>query len=171
MRKICMRWANNRAISTIIAVILMLLITVAIAGGTFFWISATQRQVQAGISEQTEDVQRNIRTEPRIFVSEYDNSTEKLQIYISSAGGGSFSVIPGSTTFVLKYVNGTVKCVTTINNLGQSTTFTIASGIVSTFNLSFDSTACDIGTTRSNIQFLYDLNFGGEFIAAGAFNF
>lgn len=166
-----MRWTNNRAISTIIAVILMLLITVAIAGGTFFWISATQRQVQAGISEESEEIVRNINTEPRIFITEYDNSTERLQIYISSAGGASFSVIPGSTTFVLKYVNGTTKCVTTINNLGQSTTFTIAASTVSTFNLSLDSTACDIGTTRSNIQFQYDLNFGGQFIASGAFNF
>ena len=104
--------SQKKAISPIIAVILLLLMTVAAAGAAFFWIQSTQRQLQAGISEQQEEFQRNLAVDLRVISSEYATGNDLLQIIVANAGGVSVSTPAASTQFTLRFLNGSVVCST-----------------------------------------------------------
>ncbi len=170
---------SKKAISPIIAVILLLLMTVAAAGAAFFWIQSTQRQVQSGVSEEAEEVQRNVDVDLRVLVSEYSTSSNLLQVMITSAGGANVPVSGERSLFTLKYVNGSIVCTTNLTGLtsvpgfanGTALPAALSPGNTSNFTLNLDTGGCTSRLSETPLlKYNFVLDLSGRATVAGSFD-
>ncbi len=114
-----MLYLHKKGVSTVLSVILVLLITLVIAGVAFNRITSTQRRAEAGISEQQEDLERGISTQLQVLSSDYSTTTNLLQILVTNSGGVSVPTPAALSQFALRYLNGSIVCSTNMSLLSS----------------------------------------------------
>ena len=170
---------QKKAISPIIAVILLLLMTVAAAGAAFFWVQSTQRQLQSGISEQTEEVQRNVAADIRVLSSEYSTTSNLLQVIISNSGGANVPIAGDTSQFTLKYLNGSIVCTTNLTGLTSSPTYangtnlpsSVSPGSSANLTADLNAGACVSKLSEASLlRYNFQIDFTGRATVSGSFN-
>jgi flagellin-like protein len=116
-----LRWSlfphGNKGITPIIAIILLLMMTVAIAGSAFFWTSRIQNQMQGGVESYQNTLLTQMASSVKVFDADCsDSDCNNLTIFFQNIGS---SKIPTkkccdwpTTTWILKDSDQTAVCAT-----------------------------------------------------------
>lgn len=98
---------NKKGVVDIIAIILLLLITVALVGSTFVWFESFQGELQTGVEEKSEDVLSSLNIDVRIFNTEYESGD--LIVWLKN--DGTIDISFGEETLVnVKDLEGNEVC-------------------------------------------------------------
>jgi len=174
---------NKKGITPIIAVILLLMMTVAGAGAAFFWFVRIQSEMQGGTESYTEQLSEKISA--RMDISEIDyGTTSNLTIIARNNGNVPISVAGSTTSFILKVYNNNILCnskLNATNNTGSDTVNIFCTGcsgevdIQSTKQLTLDLSdsdgPCYINSTTygDNTVFTIKMDFAGKAASGGQF--
>ena len=174
--------ATKRGITPIIAIILLLMMTVAIGGAMFYWLTRIQGQTQGGVESFEGRLFENIASHVNVVDADYTNSTnENLTIFFQNTGNKKIpianrSVFP-TTTWILKDSDTVAVC--SGDWSGGGTTARCASGCNATTNIDIGEikavtlntagTACDITSYGGGRIFFFTVDFSGEASASGSF--
>jgi flagellin-like protein len=180
-----LRWSlfpkGNKGITPIIAVILLLMMTVAIAGAAFFWISRMQNQMQGGVESYQSTIFTQIAS--RVDVIDADCSAggtycANLTIFFQNTGNTKIDVDNSTdfptTTWILKNENQAARCSSNwtsaptncIDGCGSAVQMDV--GEIHRVVLSL-SGACDINSTDVGKVFSFTADFSGKTTASGSF--
>ncbi|MGC8940713.1 MAG: archaellin/type IV pilin N-terminal domain-containing protein [Candidatus Nanoarchaeia archaeon] len=107
---------NNKGITPIIAIILLLMMTVAVAGAAFFWLTRIQNQLQGGVESFQSTSLTQMASRVEVLDADYVKSTSyaNLTIFLQNTGNTKIPLPNSSTypttTWILKDENGVAKC-------------------------------------------------------------
>jgi flagellin-like protein len=108
---------SKKGITPIIAVILLLMMTVAGAGAAFFWFVRIQSEMQGGTESYSEQLSEKIAA--RVDISEIDyiqgGGDANLTIIVRNNGNVPVSLTDSETTFILKDYNNNIICNSKLN--------------------------------------------------------
>jgi len=99
---------SKKSISPIIAVILLLMMTVAVAGAAFFWLSRIQGQMQGGVESYQGKLFENIASKVDVIDADWrgSGSDENLTIFFHNTGNSKIPVANAAsfptTTWILR---------------------------------------------------------------------
>jgi flagellin-like protein len=177
---------SKKGVTPIIAVILLLMITVSIAGGAFFWMSRIQSQLQGGV----ESFQGTIFTQIASKVDVVDADCTKtgdsfyctnLTIFFQNTGNTKIDVDNSTeyptTTWILKDENQIARCSSNWNGTsaapciyGCSNTTQMDVGEIHQVILNLTGTKnCDINASEAGRVFSFTVDFSGKTTASGSF--
>jgi len=77
---------NRKGITPIIAIVLLLMITVAVAGTVSFWLSSVQKGAQGEIEQSTEIITSQTQQAITISFIRCEESTNTISIVVKNAG-------------------------------------------------------------------------------------
>jgi flagellin-like protein len=173
---------NKKGISPIIAIILLLMMTVAVAGAAFFWLSRIQNQLQGGVESFQGTIFTQISSSIDVIDADYNISAgdENITIFFQNTGNtkipvSNVSAFP-TTTWILKDSSQVAVCSTSWNGTpnvaclrgcGQSTIIDV--GQIHQVILNIDSTACSIASLTNGTVFSFTIDFSGKTTASGSF--
>jgi len=109
---------NKKGISPVIAIILLLMMTVAVAGAAFFWLSRIQNQLQGGVESFQGTVFTQIASAVDVVDADYVNasSTENLTIFFQNTGNTKIPISNSgtfpTTTWILRDSDQVAVCST-----------------------------------------------------------
>ena len=142
---------NSKGITPIIATILLLMMTVAIAGSAFFWTSRIQNQMQGGVESYQSTLLTQMASSVKIYGANCNNANcNNLTIFFQNTGN---SKIPmkmccdwPTTTWILKDSNQAAICATNWS--------------LSASSIPYPSTYCLEGCATSPTNPAGDINVG-----------
>ena len=88
----------KRGITPIIAIILLLMMTVAVSGAMFYWLSRVQGQTQGAVESFQSNLFTNIASEVSIIEANYNDTLEQLHIFLHNTGNTQIT-LDNSTTY------------------------------------------------------------------------
>ncbi len=99
---------NKRGITPIIAIVLLLMITVAVAGSVNFWLGSVQKSTQTGVEESTGAIasQTQNRIDVRFKQCETTESGGENKITVQVLNVGTKSIRGGIVSVTVKDDNG-----------------------------------------------------------------
>ena len=104
---------GQKGITPIIAIILLLMMTVAVAGAAFFWLSRIQNQLQGGVESFQGTMMTQIASKVDVVAANYINNTN-LTIFFQNTGNTKIPVTNlntfPTTTWILKDENQVAIC-------------------------------------------------------------
>jgi flagellin-like protein len=104
---------SQKGITPIIAIILLLMMTVAVAGAAFFWLSRIQNQLQGGVESFQGTMMTQIASKVDVLDADYID-TGNLTIFFQNNGNTKIPVTKKSnfptTTWILKDENQVAIC-------------------------------------------------------------
>lgn len=110
---------GQKGITPIIAIILLLMMTVAVAGAAFFWLSRIQNQLQGGVESYQGTIFTSMASAVNVVDADYDATHVNLTIFFQNTGNTKIPVSDGSdyptTTWILKDFNQVARCSTNWN--------------------------------------------------------
>ena len=109
---------NNKGITPIIAIVLLLMITVAVAGTVSFWLSSVQSGAQSEIEESTDVITTTTQQALTISFKSCNESGDSVTVVVRNAG--TKRIESGQAELVVKDEDG-------IEDLAYSTVDTFAS--------------------------------------------
>jgi flagellin-like protein len=108
---------NQKGITPIIAIILLLMMTVAVAGAAFFWLSRIQNQLQGGVESYQGTIFTQMASSIDVVDADYNNSNTYLTMFFRNTGNSkvpvSNSTTYPTTTWILKDFNQVAICSST----------------------------------------------------------
>ena len=174
---------NKKGISPIIAVILLLMMTVAVAGAAFFWLSRIQGQMQGGVESYQGKIFENIASKVDVIDADYQlsGSVENLTIFFHNIGNSKIPVSDASsfptTTWILKDSDQIALCsanwgggtnqTTCTEGCGTSTQISV--GEIHKVILRLSSSDCSLSTKSSGTVFTFTVDFSGKTTTSGSF--
>lgn len=174
---------SKKGISPIIAVILLLMMTVAVAGAAFFWLSRIQGQLQGGVESFQGRVFENIATKVDVIDADYllSGGTENLTIFFHNTGNSKIPVSDASTfpttTWILKDSDQVAICsanwgggtnqTTCLTGCGTNTEMDV--GEIHKTIIRLSSSACSISSQPSGTAFSFTVDFSGKTTTSGSF--
>lgn len=172
---------SKKGITPIIAVILLLMMTVAGAGAAFFWFVRIQSEMQGGTESYSEQLTEKISARVDISEMDWDSTYNELTIIVRNNGNMPISLLNSTTTMVLKDHNNNILCNARLNGTVDSTVETncaACSGTLSikatkqlVLNMSNSSGPCYISpTTYANGTLMtIRIDFNGITATGGTF--
>jgi len=170
---------NKRAISPIIATILILMMVVASAGGMFYWITRIQGQQQGGVESYQGKLQTTMASSVDILKASYNDSAQNLTIYAQNIGNNPIPTTAGTTYPTTEWIvfDSNQKSICS-SNWGGSTNPTCASGCGTDISigqirqiiLSLSGTGCSITSQPNSSRISFTIDFSGKTAASGSFN-
>ena len=178
---------SKKGISPIIAVILLLMMTVAVAGAAFFWLSRIQGQMQGGVESYQGKIFENIASKVDVIDADYKQagSTENLTIFFHNIGNSKIPISNSAsyptTTWILKdsdqvaicsanWGGGTNQTACLEDTCGTSTQMDV--GEIHKVVLRLSSSACSISDDTdypSGTVFTFTVDFSGKTTTSGSF--
>jgi len=176
---------SKKAISPIIAVILLLMMTVAVAGAAFFWLSRIQGQMQGGVESYQSKIFENIASRVDVIDADYkydtSGGTENLTIFLHNTGNSKIPISNAvsfpTTTWILKDSDQVAVCstnwgggtnaTTCLDGCGTNTQMDV--GEIHKVVLRLSSTSCAISTKASGTIFSFTIDFSGKTTTSGSF--
>jgi flagellin-like protein len=172
---------GKKGITPIIAIILLLMMTVAVAGAAFFWLSRIQNQLQGGV----ESYQSTMLTQmaSKVDVLDADLNGDNLTIFLQNTGNTKIPVTakttPPTTTWILKDENQIARC----SSNWANSTYTLCTegcgdnvqmdvGVIHKVVLTL-GTKCHIdggvGGNDTGKVFSFTIDFSGKTTSSGSF--
>ena len=166
----------------IVAIILLLMMTVAAAGTSFYWLIKIQSEMQGGTEQYQENVFDRLASTINWLDADYNSTAETLTIYLQNVGTTEIpldnSLTDPTTTWILKDseqitvceskfsgpVGTTVYCYSgcgTSTNLGASASTSIA--------LNLTDTGCDVSSYADDTLMRVTIYFSGKATTSGTF--
>ncbi len=113
-----LRWSlfpkGKRGITPIIAIILLLMMTVAVAGAAFFWLSRIQNQLQGGVESYQGTIFTQMSSRVDVVATDYNAPDKNLTIIFQNTGNTKIPVSddtkPPTTTWILKDYTQKMRC-------------------------------------------------------------
>ena len=174
---------NKKAISPIIAVILLLMMTVAVAGAAFFWLSRIQGQLQGGTESFQGRVFEIIASKVDVLDADYQlvSGTENLTVFFHNTGNAKIPVADSAsfptTTWILRDSDQVALCstnwgggtnqTTCLDGCGSSTEMDV--GEIHKTVLRLSSSGCSISSKPSGTVFTFTVDFSGKTTTSGSF--
>ena len=173
-----MSYCNKKAMTPMLAVVVLLIITVSVSGGAFFWLNKIQGQIS-----QEEDLQvRTIGTDSSkvdVVASEYDVNNNKLTLFLQNLGQttvplASSASVP-TTIWVVKDQRQSVLCSCDWSGKDngpvclEGCNKAIAGGEILKVVIGNvgPGTLCNIGGQASGSLLTLTIDFGGKAVATG----
>jgi|GEM_PF-2489120 len=168
---------NKKAMTPMLAVVVLLIITVSVSGGAFFWLNKIQGQIEG---DQNSEV-RGLGAVGKIDViaSEYDANQNQLTLFLQNLDPEaipiSSSAAASATVWVVKNTKQEILCSTdwSGNDNGPKCTEgcnkDINTGEVMKVVLSNvgQNSLCNIGAQPSGTLLTLTIDFGGKAVATG----
>ncbi len=172
---------KRKAITPIIAVVLLLMMTVAGAGAAFFWFVRMQSEIQGGTEQYQENVYEKISSSLSWENSNYDDSTGLLSLYIQNTGNLKIPVTNSTaepTTFwIVKDADQTTVCSTKwdavypnppcTSGCGENTKIQV--GETKEIQLNISNSECNVSSYSTDDIFYVSIYFGGKGTVSGTF--
>jgi len=170
---------NKRAISSIMAIIILLSITVSSAGSAFFWLNRIQTQV-ASEMERFDVVSFEVPgAEVGILATDFKPIENELTMFLKNTGEETVSIksIPETptTAWLLKDIDNKVICASDWSgNEGapiceQGCNQDLAPGELRKIILGNLDGMCNVAVKPEDSVFLYEIDFSGITKAEGSF--
>ncbi|PIO00446.1 hypothetical protein COT72_01950 [archaeon CG10_big_fil_rev_8_21_14_0_10_43_11] len=107
---ICLSMMNRKGITPIIAIVLLLMITVAVAGSVNFWLSNVQRSTQSGVEESTTQISQSAQNRVDIRFKRCESTTIEpfsTDITVNIHNVGTQPIRGGTVSLTLRDEDGT----------------------------------------------------------------
>jgi flagellin-like protein len=174
---------NKKGISPVIAIILLLMMTVAVAGAAFFWLSRIQNQLQGGVESFQGTIFTQISAAVDVVDADYINASgnENLTIFFQNTGNTkvpvSNSAVFPTTTWILRDSDQVARCSTNWNGtapnvgcvIGCSPTTEIEVGQIHQVRLDLAGSACSLIGFGNGTVFSFTADFSGKTTSSGSF--
>lgn len=167
---------SQKGITPIIAIILLLMMTVAVAGAAFFWLSRIQNQLQGGVESYQGTMMTQISSKVDVVDAAFSNNN--LTIFFQNTGNTKIPVTasssPPTTTWYLKDSNQAARCSSNWNGTvvacleGCDTNAQIDVGDIHKVVLRLNS-PCTIASTENGTVFSFTVDFSGRTTSSGSF--
>ncbi len=107
---------NSKGITPIIAIILLLMMTVAVAGAAFFWLSRIQNQLQGGVESYQGTIFTSMASRVDVIAVDFDADDNNLTIIFQNTGNTKIPISDDTdsptTTWILKDYDQKIRCST-----------------------------------------------------------
>lgn len=172
---------GKKGITPIIAIILLLMMTVAVAGAAFFWLSRIQNQLQGGVESFQGTMMTQIASKVDVIDADYDAGDNNLTIFFQNTGNTKIPVSDSddfpTTTWILKDENQVAICSSNWNSTspaeceeGCSDTTQMDIGEIHKVMLYLEPNEdCAINTTSAGKVFSFTVDFSGKTTSSGSF--
>ncbi len=111
----CLFPKGKKGITPIIAIILLLMMTVAVAGAAFFWLSRIQNQLQGGVESYQGTMFTQMASSVDVVGADLDNHNN-LTIFFQNTGNTKIPVVDHNdfptTTWIMKDSDQVARCST-----------------------------------------------------------
>jgi len=171
---------GKKGITPIIAIILLLMMTVAVAGAAFFWLSRIQNQLQGGVESFQGTMMTQIASKVDVIDADYSDTPGNLTIFFQNTGNTKIPVSDGTdfptTTWILKDENQVAICSSNWNSTapascdeGCGTTTQMDVGEIHKVILHLvDDCEIDYGDSAGKV-FSFTVDFSGKTTSSGSF--
>jgi len=171
---------TKKGITPIIAIILLLMMTVAVAGAAFFWLSRIQNQLQGGVESFQGTVLTQVAYKVDVVDADWVNASgdENLTIFLQNTGNTEIPLAKSddfpTTTWILRDSNQVALCSSTwadepaecIKNCGSTSTLEV--GEIKDVVLAL-SDECSLSTLPGGEVFSFTIDFSGKTTTSGSF--
>ncbi len=176
---------NKKGISPIIAIILLLMMTVAVAGAAFFWLSRIQNQLQGGVESFQGTIFTQVSSAVDVISANCEGSStdpcQNLTVILQNTGNTEIPLkdtgeFP-TTTWILRDENQAARCSTNwnasvpnvgcIKNCGATNVLEV--GQITDIKLNLTDSACEIVTGDKGKVFSFTADFSGKTTGSGSF--
>jgi flagellin-like protein len=176
---------NTKGMTPIVAIILLLMMTVAAAGTSFYWLIKIQSEMQGGTEQYQENVFERLASTVNWLDADYNSTEENLTIYLQNVGTTDIpldnSTTDPTTTWILKdseqvtvceakldgETNGAVTNPNCVSGCGTSTNLRPSSS--TSIMLELSGTNCDISGYAEDSLMRVTLFFSGKATTSGTF--
>jgi flagellin-like protein len=172
---------NTKGMTPIVAIILLLMMTVAAAGTSFYWLIKIQSEMQGGTEQYQENVFERLASTVNWLDADYNSTEENLTIYIQNVGTTDIpldnSTADPTTTWILKDSEQVTVCEAKLDGVGTSPN--CFSGCGPSTNLQPSSSGsllielsdseCDISGYAEDSLMRVTLFFSGKATTSGTF--
>lgn len=168
---------NQKGITPIIAIILLLMMTVAVAGAAFFWLSRIQNQLQGGVESFQGTMMTQIASRVDVVDADYNTSNGRLTMFFQNTGNTKIPINNATgaptTTWYLKDSSQSAICSSDWSGIcttGCNSTIQMDVGEIHKVVLDISSGACAISDSKYNGTVLsFTVDFSGRTTASGSF--
>jgi flagellin-like protein len=168
---------GKKGITPIIAIILLLMMTVAVAGAAFFWLSRIQNQLQGGVESFQGTMMTQVSSKVDVVGADYNNVSTYLTLFFQNTGNTKIPVANvttfPTTAWILRDSNQVARCSSTWN--GTATTciegcdgYQINVGEVHKVVLDL-SPPCTVYNNETGTLFSFTVDFSGKTTSSGTF--
>ena len=174
------RKKNKKGITPIIAIVLLLMMTVATAGAAFFWFIRIQGELQGGTESYTGELSEKMSAKVDVLVTYYDGN---VNIYLQNNGNIEVPISKSgtnpTTTWILQDPNQNVVC---SSYWGDATKTECVSGCTGTgttleigeiqkveLDIDGDCNIASNATYTAGSKFYFIIDFSGEVATGGEF--
>ena len=171
---------GKKGITPIIAIILLLMMTVAVAGAAFFWLSRIQNQLQGGVESFQGTVLTQMASKVDVVDADWMNASgdENLTIFLQNTGNTEIPLLKSAdfptTTWILRDSNQVAICSSTWadepsecdKNCGSSQKLEV--GEIKDVILRL-SDECSLSSKPSGQVYSFTIDFSGKTTTSGSF--
>ncbi len=171
----------KKGITPIIAIILLLMITIAVGGAMFYWLSRIQGQTQGAVESFQSNLFSHIASEVSIVEANYNDTLEVVSIFLHNTGNTQI-ILDNSTSFpttdwILFDSDRKSICTTDWASSANSTycysgcgqAVELAVGQIKEVKLNLSTSPCDITTRANGTVFSFIIDFSGDATTSGSF--
>jgi flagellin-like protein len=164
---------GKKGITPIIATILLLMMTVAVAGAAFFWLTRIQGQLQGGTESYQGRIFQTMASSVDVVDANYDHDDKTLTLFFHNTGNTEIPVDNGdsspTTTWILRDSTQVAVCSTDWSGIGG------VNGSADCTDGCGDDVKLGVGEIHKVILYLYnsecDINADGPYPGGTVFNF
>ncbi len=172
---------NKKALSPIIATILILMMVVAVAGGMFFWLSRLQGQQQGGVESFQAKFFTTAATQASVVRANYNDSNQRIDLFVQNIGNNPIPVDNGSTYPTTEWIvfdsNQKAVCSTNwggplVSNVTciRGCTTDILIGQIRQIALNLQNGQCSIVSQPNGTRISFTIDFSGKTTVGGSFD-
>jgi len=168
----------SKGITPIISIILLLMMTIAVAGGAFFWLTRIQNQLQGGVESYQATTLTQMASRVDVLSANYDGTNSVLTIHLQNTGNTKIPLTNTSTypttTWILRDENQIAKCSTTWNSTdtkcisGCGETAQLDVGQIAEVKLNLTG-SCNISSLGGGKLYSFTIDFSGKTTTSGSF--
>lgn len=172
---------NKRAITPIVAIILLLMMTVAAAGTSFYWLIKIQSQMQGGTEQYQENVFDRLASTVNWLDADYNTTAETITIYIQNVGTTDIpldnSTTDPTSTWILKDSEQVTVCESKFDSVGTNVdcysgcgpSTELSSSASTSISINLTDTECDISGYADDTLMRVTIFFSGDATTSGTF--
>ena len=172
---------NRKAITPIIAVIMLLMMAISTASGLFYWLSRVQNQQQGAVESFQSTLFESLITSVDILSAKYGDQQQNLSIVLQNTGNVKLSLTNTSTKPTTEWVlfdsdqkavcatdwSGTSDSIKCMSGCGLTTQLEV--GQLQTVLLNLTGSACTIQGITNNSIVSFSIDFSGKTTTTGSF--
>ena len=172
---------SKKGITPIVAIILLLMMTVAAAGTSFYWLIKIQSQMQGGTEQYQENVFDRLASTVNWLDADYNATSEVLTIYLQNVGTTDIpldnATADPTTTWLLKDSEQVTVCESKFDGSGRNidcqsgcgTSTELSSSASTSITLNLSGSNCDVSGYADDSLMRATIFFSGESTTSGTF--